>query len=171
MTPSKGNSVNADNTRAATGPVMRAHPWPPDMRLLDRLPHRDWLPLESDEAAPRAVRRRIAKLLPEWGLAEFEVVASLVASELVTNAVVATRAVAWRSAPPPVRLWLRGGPGVLAILAWDATLAAPVPREAAVEDESGRGLAIVATLSADCGFYYPRERYGGKVTWSMIRTP
>ena len=66
---------------------------------------------------------------------------------------------------------LRGGPGVLAIAAWDAALIAPVPHEATAEDESGRGLAIVATLSADCGFYYPQRQYGGKVTWSMIRTP
>jgi hypothetical protein len=70
----------------------------------------------------------------------------------------------------PVRLWLRGGVAMVAVLAWDATLSVPVPRAAGGEEESGRGLAIVAALSADCGFYYPAH-YPGKVTWAVIDTP
>lgn len=163
--------MNTNNTPAVTGPVMRSHPWPPDMRLLGSLPYRDSLVLDAVDMAPRAARRWIAKLLPEWSLPEFEVAASLIASELVTNSLVALCGVQWTAPEPPIRLWLRGGAGVLAILAWDAILTAPVPREAAAEDESGRGLAIVAALSADCGFYHPRQRCGGKVTWALIERP
>jgi hypothetical protein len=149
---------------------VRGTPSPPDFQLLNGLPCRHSLTLRADHCAPKAARGAIARILPEWSLAEFDVAASLIASELVTNSVVATCGMSWASAAPPVRVWLRGGPGLLAILAWDAVLTAPVPREATEDDESGRGLAIVTALSADRGFYYP-ERYGGKVTWAIVDTP
>ena len=59
---------------------------------------------------------------------------------------------------------------LVALLAWDATVAAPTPRDAAEDEESGRGLAIVAGLSAACGYYYPANQ-AGKVTWALIDTP
>ena len=71
---------------------------------------------------------------------------------------------------PPVRLWLRGGPPGVAIFVWDPIVAAPVPRVAGDDDESGRGLGIVAGLSAACGFCHTAG-LGGKVTWSAITTP
>lgn len=88
----------------------------------------------------------------------------------MTNAVVTTRGTRWASAVPPVLLWVCGGPSLVALLAWDATVTAPVPRVAGDEEESGRGLAIVAGLSATCGYYYPAG-CAGKVTWSIIDTP
>jgi anti-sigma regulatory factor (Ser/Thr protein kinase) len=136
------------------------------MWWLASLPRRDSLRLEADQAAPRAARHRLAKILPEWSLPQFETVALLVTSELVTNAVLATNQVQWTAARPPVRLWVRGDPSVLAILTWDAIPAPPVPREAGDYDESGRGLAIVESLSARWGHY--QARFGGKVTWSVI---
>jgi hypothetical protein len=72
--------------------------------------------------------------------------------------------------PPPVRLWLRGGPPGVALLVWDAIAAPPAPRAAGDNDETGRGLTIVAELSAACGFY-PSADPPGKVTWSVITTP
>jgi len=168
--PSKGNSVNANSPLSLTTPVMRPQPSTPDMRLLGTLPHRDFLELGAEDTAPRTARRLIARTLPEWSLPHFETATSLVASELVTNAVVTTRGVQWAWAVPPVLLWLLGGPSVVALLTWDATVTAPVPRDAGDDDESGRGLAIVAGLSADCGFYYPANCVG-KVTWAVIDTP
>jgi hypothetical protein len=53
---------------------------------------------------------------------------------------------------------------------WDPVTTAPVPRAAGEADESGRGLAVVAELSAACGFYYAADP-GGKVTWAVIGTP
>jgi anti-sigma regulatory factor (Ser/Thr protein kinase) len=162
--------VNANRTRALTAPVTHAQVSSPDMRWLAGLPHHDSIQLPADETAPRDARRRLAKVLLEWSLPQFETVAALIASELVTNAMLATREVQWAMAPPPIRLWLRGGPSVLAIAAWDAAIAAPVPRDAGDGDESGRGVAIIDALSAQWGFYYPAQ-FGGKVTWAVINTP
>lgn len=164
--PSKGNLVNANRAQPVTAQVMRPLSSTPDMWWLASLPHRDSLRLDPDQAAPRTVRRRLAKILPEWSLAQFETVALLVASELVTNSVVATTEVPWTAARPPVRLWVRGAPSVLAILTWDAIPDPPVMRSAGDFDESGRGLAIVESLSARWGYY--QARFGGKVTWAVI---
>lgn len=162
------NALNS--TRAATAPVMRPQPLSPDMRLLDRLPRRSSLELGAYKTAPGSARAHLANVLREWLLPEFEDVALLIATELITNAVLAADTVAWPDRRPPVRMWLRGGPATLAILIWDFIPAAPVPRAAGDDEESGRGLGIVATLSAECGFYYP-ERIGGKVTWALIKSP
>jgi hypothetical protein len=140
------------------------------MRWLAGLPHRDSMLLTADETAPRQVRRRLAAILPEWSLPQFATVAALVATELATNCVLATCGAKWATAPPPIRLWLHGGPCVLVVLAWDAIVAAPEPRDAEDDDESGRGLAIIDALSARWGFYYPAE-FAGKVTWAIIDTP
>jgi hypothetical protein len=140
------------------------------MHLLDHLPHRDFLELEAGETAPRVARQRIARMLRQWALPHLEMASSLVASELVTNAVLATRGMRWALAVPPVLLWVCGGPSLVALLTWDATVTAPAPRIAGDEEESGRGLAIVAGLSAACGYYYPASR-AGKVTWAIIDTP
>jgi hypothetical protein len=160
--------VNA--TANVTGSVTRPQPLSPDMEWLASLPHRDSVELDAVETAPRDARRWLAKVLPDWSLPQFETVAALIATELVTNAMVATREVRWTTARPPIRLWLCGGPAVLALLAWDASVLAPVLRGAGEGDESGRGLAIVAALSAEWGFYYPAE-FRGKVTWAVIDCP
>jgi hypothetical protein len=163
--------VDAFNgARARTAPVARPQPYSPNWEWLARLPHRESLELNAQETAPRAARRLVARLLPQWSLSQFEVVTSLIATELVTNALVATREAAWAATMPPVRLWLCGGPSVVTVLAWDATVDPPMLRDADEDDESGRGLAIVAALSAHWGYYYPAE-FGGKVTWSIIATP
>jgi hypothetical protein len=166
---SKGDLVNA-RTREPTAGVMRPQPWPPDMDWIYGLPWRDWLDLQARETAPREARRRLMDDLEKWSLSQFEVSATLVVSEIVTNAVAATNALAVAGEPPPVRLWLLGGPVVVALLAWDASTDPPVRRCAADTDESGRGLAIVEELSALWGYYYPAQA-GGKVTWAIIDRP
>jgi hypothetical protein len=140
------------------------------MAWLASLPRRDSVELDALETAPRAGRRWLAKVLSDWSLTQFETATALIATELVTNAVVATNEVRWVSARPPIRVWLCGGPSVVAVLTWDASILAPVVRDAGDDDESGRGLAIVAALSAAWGFYYPAE-FRGKVTWAIIDCP
>jgi hypothetical protein len=169
--PMKGKLVNAINsTRALTVPVIHAHPSSPDFGRLDSLPYRDSLDLDACETAPGLARRRMRSLLGTWSLAEFSSVACLVATELITNSVTETGVAPWSAERPPVRLWTRGGPSVVAVLIWDAVTRAPAPRAAADDDESGRGLGIVAGLSSQWGFYYHGE-LGGKVTWAIIETP
>ena len=148
---------------------MHAQPSVLDAGFLDRLPYRDSLELGAYETAPGMARRRLASVLREWSLREFEDVACLVLSELVTNGVAATAATWWEGGQPPVRVWVRGGPSVVALLVWDATVTAPEPRAAQNDDEAGRGLVIVAELSTRWGFYHPSQ-LGGKVTWAVIDT-
>jgi hypothetical protein len=159
-----------DVMRAAPPAVMPAFPVAPDARWLARLPHRESLDLDPVNAAPGVARRWLGRFLPEWSLAEYLDVSSVIASELITNSVASVCQVPWPAGPPPVRLSLSAGPLVVAVLCWDATRAAPAPRAAADSDESGRGLALIAGLSAGCGYYFPGKS-PGKVTWAVIENP
>jgi hypothetical protein len=62
------------------------------------------------------------------------------------------------------------GIATVVVLAWDASVAAPVPELSGPDAESGRGLAIVTALSAEWGYYYPANATG-KVTWAIIERP
>jgi hypothetical protein len=151
------------------------------MDWLYRLPYRDWLELESCDEAPMIARRRLIGDPKKWSLEEFGISAPLVLSEIVTNSVLATAAGhtarpaiiggrAMATKPPAIRVWLHGGHSVVVVLAWDPSVAAPIPRAAGLDEESGRGLAIVGELSASWGFYYPKGM-GGNVTWAIINRP
>jgi hypothetical protein len=166
----KGKPVNAINgTWPLASPVMHTQPLSPDFMWLRSLPHRDCLKLDACDTAPGIARKRLEVVLSEWGLEEFADDAMVISSELITNSVTEVGKVEW-ARRPPVGLRLHGGPSVLVMQVWDAVLRAPLPRAATPDDESGRGLAIIAGLSASCGFYFP-EKPGGKVTWAMIGTP
>jgi hypothetical protein len=95
----------------------------------------------------------------------------MVVSELITNSVAATRAINWPQAPPPVRLWLLADPASVLVAAWDAAPGIPRCRQADAGDENGRGLAIVAALSARWDCYRCAAPHGGKVTWALVDTP
>ena len=172
--PEKGEPVNAiDGTWSVAGLARDSHktqPSVPDMRLLDSLPFRDVQELGAYRTAPGMARRRLSTLLIEWSLGRFEEKASLVVSELLGNAVVGAERVTWPAGRPPVKVWLRAGPTMIALLVGDAIPIAPVPRVAGDDDESGRGLFLVGELSASWGFYFSTES-GGKVVWSVIDTP
>jgi hypothetical protein len=110
-------------------------------------------------------------VLREWRLGQFAEAAEVVVSELVTNSVLATRAGRWPMRQPPVRLWLVSDGESVLVRVWDAVARPPEHRNAALDDESGRGLAIVAALCADWGYDYPPAETGGKITWAHITTP
>jgi hypothetical protein len=162
--------VNAFNSAWPPAPPdMHTQPASPDFEWLRRLPRRGHLKMDACDTAPGMARRWLTAILREWSLESYCDDAMLVASELLSNAVAETGKVEW-ARRPPVGLWLHGGPSALVMQVWDAVLAAPVPRTATADDESGRGLAIVAALSARYGFYYCENR-GGKVTWAILGTP
>jgi anti-sigma regulatory factor (Ser/Thr protein kinase) len=162
------NTLNS--ARSVATSVTHTHPSSPDFTWLASLPHCDSLEMGAYETAPGMARAWLASLLREWSLAEFNDVVALLASELITNAVTETAKLPWPAGRPPVRLWLHAGPGVIVMLVGDAVVAAPVPREAAEDDESGRGLFLVRQLSAQWGFYFTVE-FNGKVTRVIIRIP
>ncbi|MEV6579102.1 ATP-binding protein [Streptomyces sp. NPDC051582] len=73
--------------------------------------------------------------------------------------------------PAGREVWMRAEwvDGRLRVEVLDASRELPVRREAAPDDEAGRGLAIVAALAADWGAH-PRGCGIGKVVWFELWT-
>jgi anti-sigma regulatory factor (Ser/Thr protein kinase) len=91
--------------------------------------------------------------------------AELLVSELVTNAIHASGA-SRTAETPVVRVWVTSDGLSIVIHVWDASAAMPVRQTAtAADDEGGRGLLLVETLSKDWGTY---RKAAGKVVWVMI---
>ena len=132
---------------------------------------RSFLELGAYRTAPGSARGHVRNLLREWRLDHLAEPALAVVSELIANSVTATAMVAGEAERPPVRLWLLGGVTEVMLLVWDAVPTAPVPRAAGQLEENGRGLAIVAALSARWDFYHPAAPPGGKVTRALITSP
>ena len=86
------------------------------------------------------------------------------ASELVTNSVLASagldRAV--------ITLILTLDQGELAVLVRDDHPGAPMAAQPGADDEGGRGLLIVETLSDRCGWYPLKNGKPAKVTWAVL---
>ncbi|HEX3923641.1 MAG TPA: ATP-binding protein [Streptosporangiaceae bacterium] len=97
----------------------------------------------------------------EWGRPELADTAELLVSELVTNAVRACAALP----SPVVEVWLASDRVCVVVGVWDGSDDRPARRETAAQDEAGRGLLIIDTLSADWGWY--RQR-GGKLVWALL---
>ena len=127
-------------------------------------PPRAFLDLGAVLTAPGCARAWTRAILREWGAAEQADTAELVASELVTNSVNACtgldRAV--------IRLVLTLDRGELAILVRDDHPGVPMAAQPGADDEGGRGLLIVETLSDRCGWYPLEGAKPAKVTWAVI---
>jgi two-component sensor histidine kinase len=117
----------------------------------------------------RAARDFTVATVQRWGAAECADDVAIVVSELVTNAL--------RHALPgsgeaqrrgPVRLGLlQPGPCLLCAVA-DPSRAVPVPAEADVLAETGRGLHVVGALADLWGYTTPSDK--GKAVWAMFWT-
>jgi len=131
-------------------------------------PLRTYLPLAALPTAPGCARGHVRTVAREWGLAELADTAELLASELVTNAVQASARLtlgAGVATIPVVLLWVACDRASLFIGVWDASDELPVRRDAAADEDSGRGLMLVETLSTEYGAY---RRAEGKVVWCQI---
>jgi anti-sigma regulatory factor (Ser/Thr protein kinase) len=132
-------------------------------------PLRNSLQLGALPTAAPCARLHAKHLLLEWGLEAIADTAELLVSELVTNSVNAAQAIEQR---PPVWLQLSTDNIQLLIEVWDGNTRPPNPRELqdglpALEDEGGRGLFLVATLSDRWNWYLTREPIG-KVVWCEL---
>ncbi|MEU8801127.1 ATP-binding protein [Spirillospora sp. NPDC048819] len=110
--------------------------------------------------APGQVRTLVELRLASWGLAVLRDDVTLIASELVTNAV--------QHAPSEREIrvrFTREARGVL-LEVWDSCDGMPV-RKHDTEGLSGRGLPIVEMLAAECGAY--RTEPHGKWVWARCR--
>jgi hypothetical protein len=159
-----------DTTRRSVT-VDATPPYSPHITCSPRWWHHDYLELGALPTAPGSARGHAGNVLRDWRLFEFTDAIQIVVSELIANSVAATRAIEWQQSAPPVRLWLLADPASVLVAAWDAAPGIPHCLQADEDDESGRGLAIVDTLSAQWGSYRCAAPHGGKVTWALIDTP
>ena len=118
-------------------------------------------------SSPGTARGHIRAVLKEWGLDELADTTELVVSELTTNAVSATRALA-TPLPLSIRVWLHANRKRILVTVWDADPQPPVLQENVNGDaEHGRGLALVDALSSKWGWYEPPV-IGGKCVYAEI---
>jgi hypothetical protein len=132
----------------------------------DQWPLQSFLELGALPGAVPCARLHTRQMLWEWRLTGLSDSAELLVSELVTNAIQISRADAQSA---PVRLWLLAGRARVLILIWDASPLPPVRVSSSENDENGRGLLLVETLSARWDFYFPAPP-GGKVVWALLET-
>jgi len=109
-------------------------------------------------------------LLWEWGLSSITDTIELLVSELTTNSV---QAVAGQDGQSTIRLRLLSDDTRVHIEVWDGDPRPPAPKVPAaggmpdLEAESGRGLFLVAALSARWG-WVPMQDPAGKTVWCEI---
>jgi anti-sigma regulatory factor (Ser/Thr protein kinase) len=116
-------------------------------------------------AVPRA-RRFAEAYLRRRRLTALSDTVTLVASELVTNAVRATNQA--DLGRPIVAMRLRLTPASLFVEVWDRVPDPPVLARADALDIGGRGLALVAALAKTWDHYPCDEGIAGKVVWAEI---
>ncbi|GGJ27726.1 ATP-binding protein [Streptomyces brasiliensis] len=126
-------------------------------------------------AVPTAVgcsRMFVGHTLKLWQLKDHAETATLVMSELVTNAVKASGITepepkAWQiTAEHVIGIQLRAIEASLYVEVWDRSDQAPVRKNPDLETEGGRGLLLVEQLAKRWNVYRPRV--GGKVVWAEL---
>jgi len=101
--------------------------------------------LTAGPAAPSEARRYVRAAIEAWGVAADSYTAALLTSELVTNAIMHTAG--------SVGLFVTSSRDHLHVYVYDASRDWPAPLDVGVEAEEGRGLMLVASLSAQWGWY------------------
>jgi anti-sigma regulatory factor (Ser/Thr protein kinase) len=101
--------------------------------------------LMAGPAAAAEARRCVRETIAAWGLSVDPYIAALLTSELVTNAV--------RYAGGAVKLFVTCSCGLLRVYVHDTSPVLPALLDSPPEAEDGRGLKLVAALSADWGYY------------------
>jgi anti-sigma regulatory factor (Ser/Thr protein kinase) len=142
-------------------PARRSCPGPPGQAAR---PPRAQVEVGAVLTAPGCARAWTREILWEWGAAELADAAELVASELVTNSVIACAGLDQAG----IRLVLTLDKGELAILVRDCHPGVPLAVQPGADDEGGRGLLIVEHLSDRCGWYPLNDPEHAKVTWAVL---
>ena len=113
--------------------------------------------LAPEPASARAARELVAGACAAWGTRAQTPTAALVTSELVTNAVV--------HGGTPLEVSFSRYGDLLRLAVHDGNHAAPAPIAAGSEDSHGRGLLLVAAMSASWGVLPTGT---GKVIWAVL---
>ncbi|CAM5540169.1 non-specific serine/threonine protein kinase OS=Streptomyces griseorubiginosus OX=67304 GN=DWG14_03048 PE=3 SV=1 [Streptomyces griseorubiginosus] len=122
----------------------------------------EWI-FPADPGAVRAARAAVRERLRHWGLDVLADVAALLVSELVTNSL--------RHATGPIGVRLvrpDAVDGVLLVEVSDPLPDPPRERVAELDDESGRGLQLVAHAAHRWG---TRPGASGKTVWFELSLP
>src|ERR1700750_1291471 len=168
--------------RAGAGPAAVAGSWdnPPAGRAAlrippfitrpgrgvnDQWPLRDFLELGALVSAVPCARLHARQVLWEWGIGNLGDSAELLVTELVANAVRASREMARAGA---VRLWLLSDSARILLLVWDASPQPLALMDVPDEAEHGRGLMRVESVSEQCG-WSSRQDGHGKFVWAIAR--
>lgn len=116
------------------------------------------LNLPCELASIAAAREFVRDRLVEWGVEAQVDDALVVASELVTNAIMHAES------PCELRLWLSASAIRVEVL--DDGAGTPEPRTSSDTDEGGRGLHLIAALAAAWGIEQIPD--DGKVVWAEL---
>jgi anti-sigma regulatory factor (Ser/Thr protein kinase) len=130
-----------------------------------RWPLQDFLEFGALVSAVPCARLHARHVLWEWGLARLGESAELLVTELISNAVKASRVVVGQASA--VRLWLVSDRARILILVWDASPQPPVRADASGEAENGRGLMLVEAISEQWGWYCSDDS-SGKFVWAIL---
>jgi anti-sigma regulatory factor (Ser/Thr protein kinase) len=133
--------------------------------LNDQWPLQDFLELGALVSAVPCARLHARQVLWEWGIGHLGDSTELLVTELITNAIRASREMTQASA---VRLWLLSDSAQILILVWDASPHPPVLTDVTGEAEHGRGLMLVEAVSEQWG-WSSREDGDGKFVWAIAR--
>lgn len=139
---------------------------PQDDSWIRRWPLRSFLELGAFPGAVPCARLHARQMLWEWRLTGLSDSAELLISELVTNAVQISCA---DGQTTPVRVWMMANRTRMLILVWDSSPLPPVRKSTSQDDENGRGLLLVETLSTRWGWYFLPQDNSGKVVWCELR--
>jgi anti-sigma regulatory factor (Ser/Thr protein kinase) len=128
-------------------------------------PRQSFLELGALAGAVPCARLHARQLTWEWGLSGLSEDVELLVSELITNAVRASRSL---PQPWPVRLWLLADTQQVLILVWDASEQEPVRADVGADIEGGRGLLLVDAMSSKWDWYSTKDM-GGKIVWALVQ--
>ncbi|MDR2987005.1 MAG: ATP-binding protein [Nocardiopsaceae bacterium] len=104
------------------------------------------LSLHAHPSAAAEARGYVQAAIRAWGVPVDPYVAALLTSELVTNAI-------RHETGEKVKLFVSCSCGHLRVYVHDSSRTWPVPLNAPIDAEAGRGLTLVASLSTDWGVY------------------
>lgn len=141
-------------------------PWPGGTSGAPEWPLQDFLELGALPSAVPCARYHCRQVLWEWRLTGLAHSAELLVSELVTNAITASRSA---GSDFPVRLWLLSDAVQVLIVVWDASPHLPARVDVSAEAEAGRGLLLVEMISDQWGTCATPPC--GKTVWARTVTP
>ncbi|WP_322751113.1 MULTISPECIES: ATP-binding protein [unclassified Frankia] len=122
--------------------------------------------LPANARAAGRARRLVNELLATWGREEDAEIARLLVSEVVTNAVRYARC------NDPLHVQIVAQNDRVRIAVGDGSAMRPILRTVCDDDESGRGMHLVAALASEWGVIdKPADDSPGKHVWFELAAP